>query len=172
MIYSRNKTSLICAGLLIVIVGFYALATVRITLNGSSSLPHNGYLMVTWPKVLWHGAYVAIKPPSAFKEIFEGVYFVKEVRGLDGDIIRHGPGDKVCVSNACYALLENRADILREPVDAGEIPQGKFAAFGTAPDSLDSRYSVVGLFARENVVAVGVPLRIPHWKEIKAWIGS
>lgn len=172
MTYSNSKTFLIGTGLLIVAVGFYALATVRITLNGSSSLPHNGYLMVTWPKVLWHGAYVAIKPPSAFKETFEGVYFVKEVRGLAGDVIRHRNGNDICVSGECYALLENRADILRDPVSPGEIPQGQFAAFGSAPDSLDSRYSVVGLFLREDIVAVGVPLRIPHWKEIKAWLES
>ena len=168
--YSRTKTSLIGLGMLIVIVGFYGLATVRITLNGSSSLPHNGYLMVTWPKVLWHGAYVAIKPPTAFERIFEGAYFVKEVRGLNGDIIRHGKRDEICLQNACYELLENRADILQNPIESGEIPQGRFAAFGTAPNSLDSRYEVIGLFLRENIVAVGVPLRIPHWKEIKAWL--
>jgi len=168
--YSRTKISLIGTGLLIVMVGFYGLATVRITLNGSSSLPHNGYLMVTWPKVLWHGAYVAIKPPKAFKEIFEGAYFVKEVRGLNGDVIRHGLANEICLQDECYELLENRVALLQNPIAAGEIPQGRFAAFGTAANSLDSRYEVIGLFARKNIVAVGVPLRIPHWKEIEAWI--
>lgn len=172
MIYSRTKALLIGTSLLVVVVGFYGLATVRITLNGSNSLPHNGYLMVTWPKILWRGAYVAINPPAVFAEIFDGVYFVKEVRGLDGDMIRHNSANEVCLQDECFELLEDRVEILRDPVGAGEIPEGMFAAFGTANNSLDSRYDVIGLFSRENVVAVGVPLRIPHWKEIKAWLES
>ena len=98
------------------------------------------------------------------------MYFVKEVHGLAGDIIQHSLVDEICLQDECYGLLENRLEILRKPVGAGEIPEGKFAAFGTANNSLDSRYDVIGLFSRENVVAVGVPLRIPHWKEIKAWL--
>ena len=170
MIYSRTKTLLIGTGFLVVVFGFYGLTTVRITLNGSNSLPHNGYLMVTWPKVLWRGAYVAIDPPTTFAETFEGVYFVKEVRGVEGDIIRHSSANEVCLQDECFELLENRVEILRDPVAVGEIPEDHFAAFGTAKNSLDSRYGIIGLFSRENVVAIGVPLRIPHWKEIKVWM--
>jgi hypothetical protein len=44
------------------------------------------------------------------------------------------------------------------------------AAFGTSPDSLDSRYATVGLFSTESIVAIGVGTDlIPNWKELQAW---
>lgn len=164
------KYSFIVAGSLFVATGFWALSTVRVNLNGSSSLPFNAFVMWGWPKLVWHGAMIAAYPPPAYSEAFKGFYFTKEVKGLPGDIVRHDDDGRVCINSDCFTLATPNGKQFGSPLPEGPIPNGMVAAFGTSPDSLDSRYAEVGLFSLDRIVAVGVGTDlIPHWKDIKAW---
>ena len=51
------------------------------------------------------------------------------------------------------------------------VPEHHVLVFGDSQDSLDSRYEIVGPVPVAAIEAVGWPLRIPHWKEIAAWLG-
>lgn len=155
---------LVLAGVL-----FFAVTSTRLVMNGSHSLPHNGYLMFSWPLIIARDSYVAAHVPAAYAEDLEGLVFVKRIVGVPGDILRHENG-ALCVASECFPVaLVNGA-----PFDAltaeGPIPAGHYAAFADAPDSLDSRYASVGLFAREDIIAAGWPIPIPHWTEVKAWL--
>ncbi|MDH2328351.1 S26 family signal peptidase [Cereibacter sp. SYSU M97828] len=164
------KWGAIVAGSLFVVTGFWALNTVRINLNGSSSLPHNAYVMWGWPKTIWHGAIIAAEPPAVYAERFEGFYFTKQVLGLPGDVITHDDAGNVCVHGTCFEIAQRDGKPFAPALAEGVIPDGMYAAFGTSADSLDSRYANIGLFARDKIAAVGFGTNaIPHWKELKAW---
>ncbi|TKA98394.1 signal peptidase I [Cereibacter changlensis] len=164
------KWGVILAGSLFVMAGFWALHTVRITLNGSSSLPDHAYVMWGWPKAIWRGAYIAAEPPEVYAERFRGFFFTKEVFGLPGDIISHDGAGAVCVRGSCFPLALKDGKPFAPALAEGVIPEGRYAAFGTSADSLDSRYAHIGLFPIERIAAVGVAANIiPHWKELKAW---
>lgn len=160
---------LLLAGIL-----FYAATAIRITLNGSNSLPHTGYLMVAWPKPILFGSYVAVKPPLRLRDKFHAdAVFVKRVGGVEGDRIVHGKdGLEICVRDTCYPLevQDGKSRFAASP--EGLIGLGRIALFGSAADSLDSRYGAVGLFPTDDVVAVGFPIALPHWKTIRTWIGD
>ncbi|WP_226554732.1 S26 family signal peptidase [Celeribacter naphthalenivorans] len=167
------KWSFVAIGSMSAAIGFWALHDLRITLNGSDSLPENAFVMWTWPQVIWRGAVISAVPPEAYAEHFEGVYFTKRVIGKPGDLITHD-GGALCVetdeSKICFKAIEREGQAFAPLTAEGVIPAGMYAAFGTTENSLDSRYSTVGLFPKENIIAVGVGANwIPHWKEIKAW---
>ncbi|MDG1430022.1 MAG: hypothetical protein P8Q23_00510, partial [Paracoccaceae bacterium] len=63
---SRVKRS-IGLGLLggFVLVGFYTLSAGTLVINGTSSLPHSGYVMLRWPIVPLKGSYIAFRTPVA-----------------------------------------------------------------------------------------------------------
>jgi type IV secretory pathway protease TraF len=164
------KWSAVVAGSLFVAAGFWTLSTVRINLNGSSSLADNAFVMWGWPRVLWHGAIIAAPPPAAYADQFKGFYFTKEVKGLPGDEITHDDAGNVCLRGECFEIALRDGKPFAPALPEGVIPEGMVAAFGTSPDSLDSRYATVGLFSTESIVAIGVGTDlIPNWKELQAW---
>ncbi|MFC3058408.1 S26 family signal peptidase [Paenirhodobacter populi] len=163
------RRSFIVGGSVFVVFGFWALHNFRLNINASESLPDHAYLMWAWPKVVWRGAVIAAVPPAAYAQSFEGYYFTKQVVGLPGDRIAHRDG-AVCVAGECFSPALRDGRPFAEPLAEGVIPEGMYAAFGSAPNSLDSRYATVGLFSANDIVAVGFGTNlIPHWKEIKAW---
>ena len=147
----------------------YGATCLRVAMNGSQSLPHTGYLMAVWPKVPWNGAYAAFEVPRAYRDQFEGLVFIKQIRGLAGDTITYA-NNAVCVNGACFELAMKNGRPFAPATATGRIGAGQMAAFASAPDSLDSRYATVGLFKREDLIAVGFPIPIPHWKVLKAWL--
>ena len=165
----RTRLAVIGVGALFALSGFWALHNLRLTLNGSSSLPDNAFIMWAWPQWIWRGAVIAAEPPAAYRAQFEGFYFTKRVVGLPGDRVTH-EGDSVCVGGSCFELAERNGQPFAEPLEEGVIAAGMYAAFGTSPDSLDSRYGTVGLFRAEQIVAVGLGTNlVPHWKELRKW---
>ena len=92
----------------LVLSGFYALSAGRLVLNGTNSLPHTGYLMVSWPILPLRGSYVAFPSPEAVAERFQGFPFVKQIVGLPGDVIT-ATDAQVCVAGECRALLPKLA---------------------------------------------------------------
>ena len=148
---------------------FFLLAEGTLVLNGSTSLPHSGYLMLRWPQLLARGIYVAFAPPARLAEHFEGVSFIKRIVGVAGDRVATD-GETVCIAGTCRALLPNlRAGGVLATTE-GVIPEGFIAVFGDSPDSLDSRYAVVGLVPTAEVQAAGIPVPMPHWTEVQRWL--
>ena len=148
---------------------FFFVSSTRIVLNGSHSLPHNGYVMFTWPLVISRGGYIAAVPPEHYREALADLVMVKRVVGLPGDQIRHEDG-ALCIRETCFEPMKVGERIFAPLTAEGTIPPDQYAAFADAPDSLDSRYETVGFFSRSQIAAAGWPIPIPHWKDIKSWL--
>ena len=167
------KGSFMTFGVLFALFGYWALYNLRLTMNASQSLPQNAFIMWAWPQNLWKGAIISVTPPHVFAGQFQGLYFTKEVVGLPGDEITHNSTGEVCVSGHCYPLWLKDGQPFAAAIAPGVIPEGMVAAFGQSPDSLDSRYDVVGLFPMSQIAAVGFGTDlVPHWKELKAWLDA
>ncbi|MDG1736561.1 MAG: S26 family signal peptidase [Paracoccaceae bacterium] len=151
-----------------VLIGFYALSAGRLVLNGTRSLPHTGYLMVSWPILPLRGSYVAFPSPHAVDARFQDFPFVKQIVGLPGDMIISSDA-QVCVAGTCRTLLPKLAEKGLKPLSEGVVEADELVVFGDAPDSLDSRYALIGTVARSDILAVGYPVPIPHWTEWNAW---
>lgn len=150
---------------------FYGATAPRLVLNGTDSLPHTGYFMLAYPKVLWTGAYVAVTPPEALADQFHpDAKFVKRLVGQGGDRVASS-GAEVCIETTFRALDPNLDAQVFRPLASGPIPEGQIAIFGDSADSLDSRYALIGLFDRQEVAAVGWPINIPHWTRLARWFG-
>ena len=148
---------------------FFLLAEGTLVLNGSTSLSHTGYIMLRWPQMLSRGVYVAFAPPARLADHFEGVSFIKRIVGVAGDRVV-SDGARVCIAGTCRELLPDlRADGVLA-LEVGVIPEGFIAVFGDSPDSLDSRYAVVGLVPTTDVQAAGIPVPMPHWREVQSWL--
>lgn len=157
--------------LVVVALGYTALADLQLTLNGSESLPEAAYLQWHWPKALWRGAVVAVPPPALFGAAFEGYSIVKRVGGLPGDPIRNF-GDRVCLAGTCYPAELRDGHPFADLLPSGVVPPGMVALFGEASNSLDSRYARFGLVPISDIEAVGIPLPgFPRWQRIAAWMG-
>lgn len=156
-------------------LGLFVLANGSLVLNGTHSLPHNGYLMLRWPILPLRGSYVAFTAPKAVAADFRGFDFVKRVEGIPGDEVTvsiTGTGSKVCVRDACRMLLSDLLDKGIGPTPAGRLGPDEYLVFGDAPNSLDSRYAVIGPIHRADIHAVGLPVPIPNWKEIHSWFSE
>lgn len=146
----------------------YGLAFGSVVLNGTTSLPHNAYFMLRWPMLIPSGSYVAFEAPDVVAERFQAYSFVKRVVGVPGDTVEVS-GNRVCIKNDCRELQESLIDKGVEPIAAQTLGAGQYLVFGDAPESLDSRYALIGAIPIEKIEAVGFPIPFPHWKEIKAW---
>lgn len=164
------KWSLISTGTLTAVIGYWGLANLQLTMNGTESLPEPAYLQWRWPKYLWHGAVVSLPPPAIFGHKLDGMSVVKRIGGLPGDPIRNF-GHMVCVAGTCYEAQIKDGKPFAPLLPDGVVPDGKLAIFGDAPNSLDSRYVPFGLVNIADVEAVGFPLEdFPRWTEVAAWL--
>ena len=154
----------LCAGLLLLV-----LSQGIVVMNGSNSLPHNGYLMLRWPNTPIKGSYVAFDGPGQYNTLFSGLVFVKKVFAVAGDELRVEEG-QVCVEATCFPVGQGSASRGLTLNKATIVPEGRIAVFGTSPDSLDSRYAQIGFIRTRDLVGVGVPLPIPHWENLKLWM--
>lgn len=166
---SVARRSFMIGGVLFAAVSFWGLNALRINLNASGSMADHAYVMWTWPQTRWRGMVIAAAAPDAYARQFEGLFFTKRIVGLPGDLIEHRAGN-VCVAGECFPLAMQNGRPYAPPVPEGPIPDGFYAAFGTSPDSLDSRYATIGLFSRDRILATGFGTNlIPHWTELKSW---
>ena len=150
-------------------VAYAALGLGSVVMNGTSSLPHNGYFMLRIANVHPKGSYVAFEAPNIVADEFKSLSFVKRVVGTSGDEIIVDGGE-VCIDGECRTLLEDLMVKGFSALDAGVVPLGHVAVFGHAPNSLDSRYAAVGLIAEDHIQAVGVPIPVPNWKVVRTWL--
>jgi len=150
---------------------------VRIDINYTDSLPHHVYLTLKGYKDVGRGDYVAFRfstehPASPFRQ---GAHFLKMVVGVEGDnvqvdtqghvrIVRKGDdignsdifGGGLQVGQAKSVSKTGRP---LEPFKGGVIAPGHIYVAGTHPDSLDSRYEMVGLVSiADDVIGKSYPL--------------
>lgn len=166
---SWTRMVLISTALVAALTGYVVVGLGRVVLNGSQSLPHHGYFMVTWPKLYWRGSYVAFGAPEEIRDRFRGLVFVKEVVGLPGDSFEN-TSDGVCIRGACRETVTKDGVPVAPLLASGSVPEESLFVLGETAESLDSRYEVVGAIDRDDVVAVGIPIPILHWKELQEWI--
>ena len=152
----------------IFVLTMYGLAFGTVVLNGTSSLPHNAYFMVRWPKIIIEGSYIAFKSPEAVDERFREFDFIKRVAGVPGDAVIT-TGNRVCVNQRCRILQDSLVARGIAPTPSMVLERDQFMAFADSEDSLDSRYAVIGPIQFGSIEAVGFPIPFPHWKEIRAW---
>lgn len=158
----------ITPALALVAAGFYGLAFGRIVLNGTSSMPENAYLMVTWPKHLSRGMVVAAQLPTALKQSLgqQNLYLTKRIVGLPGDPVTH-EGSRICIHETCVRAQNRDGRPISPLWQADTVPAGTVAVFGESLDSLDSRYDVIGAIPFDTIIATGFPIPFPHWKTLR-----
>ena len=168
---SRRRKWLAGALILVCSIGLYLLSATTIVLNGTTSLPHTAYFMVSKPRPMIRGAYVAFDPTPEVASAFQNLAFIKRIVGLEGDVVTHRDG-AVCVRDECRTLEPRMIAAGYKPAPEGPVPEGKIMVFADAPNSIDSGYAVIGAVRHESVRAVGIPLALPHWKEMAPWLAS
>lgn len=136
-----------------------------IVMNATHSLDEPAYLVVDTPIFLAEGALVAAEMPEVLADRFGEHLFVKRLGGLPGDLITLDEAGAPCVNGICYPIATKDGQPIGTPIRAGAIPEGHYALFGTAPESLDSRYMAIGLFSEEELRGRGWPLPfMPDWR--------
>ena len=165
------RRTFIVTGSLLALIGYWGLANLQLTLNGSESLPDTAYVQWHWPQLIWRGAVVAVPPPAVFGDKFDGMSVVKRIGGLPGDKVEN-LGDRICIAGACYVAELRDGKPFAPLMASGTIPEGMIAIFGDAPNSFDSRYGTFGLIPEDQIEAIGVALHgFPHWTEVAKWLG-
>ena len=120
-------------------------------LNVTSSLPTRLFLIHPgeWPR---RGQYAAFRwqgggPYPA------GVTFVKQLAGVPGDVVTRIDRDFfVSGLPVGHAKLTSRQGLRLEPGPTGTIPADKYYLRAPHPDSLDSRYALVGWVAQAQII--------------------
>ncbi len=163
----RFKILFAVFAVILCLAGYYGLAFGRLVVNATSSLEGNAYAMVTWPKNVRRGGIVALKLPGVLQEKFSSDYLVltKRVAGLAGDPV-HREGNTLCINETCVEGQVKEGALVSPLWDGDVVPAGTVAILGDSPDSLDSRYAVIGPRPVAEVVAVGFEIPFPHWTEL------
>ena len=149
-------------GLLLVMVMRWMLASFLLV-NATWSAPHWGYIRLPEnlaPFAIAHGDWVAFTPP-----VDAPWPYVKQVRGMAGDVITVHPDRMVTVGGVPVGIATARSSTGR-PVEAiapGIIPDGRLFLAGPHPDSHDSRYAEIGLIPVSAVTARLLPLPDIPW---------
>jgi len=147
-----------------------ALDQLDIVVNGSDSLAGAAYIMWEQPRFLDHGTIVAAKMPAPLEERFGEHVFVKRIGGMPGDVIEVTVDGTACIEADCYPPMLKDGVPVSAPIEAQVIPEGYYALVGDAPDSLDSRYDVIGLMPEDQLVGRGWTLPwFPGWQEAAKW---
>nr|WP_255555665.1 signal peptidase I [Enterovibrio paralichthyis] len=130
----------------------------RIDFLSSESLPYRMALTDIHQRSFQVGELVKFKVPDDNKWA-AGRKLTKIVRGL--------PGDVVSVKDRNIYINDELVGRAKEltyfgeplfPIEPTTIPDGYFFAFGTHPDSYDSRYFSMGLINETNILGGSIPL--------------
>lgn len=155
---------------------------IRVDVNYTASLPDHVFITVKgWKSGIGYGDYVAYRfptenPASPFRK---GDHMVKIVVGQPGDQVVIDEGRVVSIIHP--EKLVSRVDEIPgspppgyryvgvsksfskagKPLEAiapGVIPEGRFFAWAPHPDSLDSRYKMVGFIAEDDILGRSFPI--------------
>lgn len=116
------------------------------------------------PATIERGDYVVVDLPPEVALLFpSGTTFIKQVVGVPGDLVgarsreytvRHGQ-DVVTIG---LAKPVSRKGLTLEAGPVGIIPPGQYFVRGTHPDSLDSRYAIMGWVSGRHIVGAAWPI--------------
>jgi conjugal transfer pilin signal peptidase TrbI len=130
--------------------------------NITPSLPQHVFLVLKYDKQVRPGDYAVFIPPrSVFHKNDDAL--VKIVAGVPGDVISFD-GQELLLNGVSMGQLKPRstrgplAGVTLSRIAQGVIPPGHFFMHAPHPDSLDSRYTAVGLIAQERIVGRALPL--------------
>lgn len=148
---------------------------------GWSWVPHLSLPYPLWLDVkvvmgeVERGDYVTLTlPPAVASRFPAGATFIKEVVGVAGDqVVAQGREYWVVHSDDSKTPLGLAKSLDRrgQPLEAGPtglVPAGWYVVRGSNPDSLDSRYAILGWVPRTRIVARSYPI-LPAWSA-EAWV--
>lgn len=163
---SRARKAFGVCTLLFAVACIFVLDQCDIVMNASGSLEEPAFLMYERPVLLSYGVVVSAQMPDVLRSRFGEYQFVKRIGGMPGDEITLNADGSPCVKDQCYPLWIKDGKPIATGIAPGVIPKGHYAVFGTSPDSLDSRYSVIGLIAEDQLLGRGWPLPLmSDWRE-------
>lgn len=148
---------------------FFVMDQATLVLNASKSLPQNAFLIFDYPSQIRRGSVVAFDMPRILKDRYEDALFVKVVAGLPGDMIRRNHEGAPCINDACFPVQIVNDKPVADAIPEGRIPPGHYAVFGTAQNSLDSRYAVIGLMPESTLRGTGFAIPFPQWQRVAGW---
>ena len=147
---------------------------IRVDVNYTHSLPDHVFITVKgWKSGLGRGDYVAYifpteNPASPFRK---GDHMVKLVLGTPGDEVKvdpernvsiHRSGDRFApflgASQVGKAKPVSKAGKPLEAIAPGIVPESRFFVFAPHPDSLDSRYAMVGFISEDDIIGRTFPI--------------
>lgn len=156
--------------------GLILLQTVfRIDVNYTNSLPDHVYITIKGYKSdIKTGDYIAYRFPSdsPITLFRKGDHMVKIVAGVEGDEVRRDENGNVAIlrktdSPAMHAMggfsagkakPTSRQGRPLTPGPSGVIPPGHYYVYAPNPDSLDSRYSLVGFLTDDDIIGKTYPI--------------
>lgn len=154
------------------VVVFLLQLVIRIDVNYTESLPDHVFITVKgWKSGLKRGDYIAYRFPneSPISPFRKGDHMVKIIGGVGGDTVsmtdRRGftvlsLGETLSTSmlipgsNGTLGVAKtlSRRGMPLEAGPVGVIPEGSFYVYAPHPDSLDSRYAIVGWVTKDDII--------------------
>lgn len=145
---------------------------IRIDVNYTESLPDHVFITVKgWKTGLKRGDYIAYRFPteSPISPFRKGDHMVKIIGGVGGDTVTMteargftvlSPGETLGASmmipgsNGTLGVAKtiSRRGKPLETGPVGVIPDGSFYVYAPHPDSLDSRYAIVGWVTKDDII--------------------
>ena len=135
-----------------------AIQRYRFAINQTESLPNWAFIADQTRKHPHRGELIAFVPPeNPFYP--KGMVFGKIVAGVPGDRIELR-GREVIVAGRPVGLAKpaSRTGVPVAPISAGVIPPDHYFVMTPHPDSLDSRYAMIGLIPRARILGVATPV--------------
>ena len=141
------------------IIGWVVLLAfgVQLAFNLTQSLPGHVYLIQ--PGVMPEkGEVVSFQAPDTAR-FFVDFNFLKEVRGIEGDLIEHQDGYVFINGTLQGEILSSTVTgEALAPGPAGVVPANTFFVLGKHGRSYDSRYKSIGFISKNNVIGRAVAL--------------
>ena len=145
---------------------------IRVDVNYTDSLPDHVFITVKgWKTGLKRGDYIAYRFPTEnpISPFRKGDHMVKIIAGVGGDTVSMtatrgftvlSPGEVVSTSmmipgsNGTLGVAKtlSRRGFPLEAGPVGVIPEGSFYVYAPHPDSLDSRYALVGWVSSDEII--------------------
>lgn len=148
----------------------FTLHKADVVINATDSLSDNAYLIYDWPLVLRRGVVISADMPRVLAVKFGEFQYVKVIRGVPGDAIVVAEDGTVCVADYCAEPLMRDGKAWAPSISGGIIPPDHYAVFGTSPESLDSRYGVIGLISVSTIQGAGFAIPFPDWEALAKWL--
>ena len=148
----------------------FTLSQADLIINATDSLRSSAFLVYEWPLVKRRGAVIAADMPPLLAKDYGEHSYVKVIRGIPGDEISVNLAGETCVAGYCAPLMVENGKPWSPAIAVGVIPDGHYAVFGTAADSLDSRYGIIGLIPDHTIRATGFAIPFPEWEALVGWL--